>query len=181
MASTSDVTEVIAPQHEEAKRLLREVSEKAGEARRDAFHRLRLTLALHETAEEQAVHPQAMRQLGGDTSAASNRVEEEEEAGEKEEAGEVIVGLEKLDVDSDDFATRFDQLFSSVIAHATAEEDHEWPALREITDPGIIQVMVTEVSAVTDLTEDHSAPGADATFEQRQQWAKSRLPQPPST
>lgn len=130
MTSTNDVTDVIAPQHEEVKRLLREVSEKAGDARRDAFHRLRLTLALHETAEEQAVHPQAMRQLDGGTSAASDRVEEEEEA------GGVIAALEKLDIDSDEFASQFDELFSSVIAHATAEEEHEWPALRELTDPG---------------------------------------------
>lgn len=171
---SDDVTAVIAPQHEEARRLLRQVGQSTGQARREAFHRLRLMLALHETAEELAVHPQAVRQLGSDSAGASSRVEEEEDA------GKMIAELERLDVDSDEFGSKFEDLSSAVAAHAAAEEEQEWPALRAITDGGIIRVMTVEMSAVPDLADDPAAPKSDASFEEMQQWASTRLPAPPS-
>lgn len=79
-------------------------------------------------------------------------------------------------MDSDDFSARFDELATSVIEHAEAEEENEWPALREITDPNLIAAMITTMSAVPTLGQDDSAPDPDATFDQMQAWARSRLP-----
>jgi hemerythrin superfamily protein len=170
-----DVTAVIAPQHEHVKELLDRVLQGTGQDRAEAFHTLRLTLAIHETAEEQAIHPQAQRQLGPQDRAATDRVAEEQTA------GQTIGELEILDVDSEQFDYTFGHLAASVVDHATAEEDDEWPALRQISDVTIIDAMVEQMNAVPALAEDPAAPGIDATFEEMQQWAKSRLPEPPAS
>jgi hemerythrin superfamily protein len=169
-----DVTAVIAPQHEHARQLLDEVRQAAGQQRAEAFHTLRLTLALHETAEEQAIHPQAERQLGDNERGATDRIAEEQAA------GQVIAELELLDVDSEQFEVTFGHLADSVTEHAAAEENDEWPALRQITDPAVISAMIDQMQAVTRLADDPSAPGVQAAFKEMQDWAKSRLPAPPS-
>jgi hypothetical protein len=168
-----DVIAVIAPQHEHVKALLEAVREQTGHRRSVAFHTLRLTLALHETAEEQAIHPQALHQLGAHDRAANDRIAEEQTA------GQTIGSLELVDVESDQFNSTFGHLAASVTAHAAAEEADEWPALRQITDPAVINAMIEQMQAVTQLAGDPSAPGIGATFTEMQDWAKARLPAPP--
>lgn len=172
---SDDVTAVIAPQHEHVKALLEAVRQQAGHRRAAAFHTLRLTLALHETAEEQAIHPQALRQLGAYDRAANDRIAEEQAA------GQLIGALELVDVDSDQFNFTFGHLATSVTGHAAAEEADEWPALRQITDPAVINAMVEQMQAVTQLAEYPSAPGIQATFSEIQDWAKAHLPTPPGS
>jgi hemerythrin superfamily protein len=168
-----DVIAVIASQHEHVKKLLEAVRQETGHRRATAFHALRLTLALHETAEEQAIHPQALHQLGPYERAATNRIAEEQAA------GQTIAGLELVDVDSDQFNYTFGHLATSVTDHAAAEEADEWPVLHLITDPAVINAMTEQMRAVTQLAEDPSAPGLQATFSEMQDWAKARLPAPP--
>jgi hemerythrin superfamily protein len=168
----ADVTAVIALQHQRVRELLEQVRQETGQARADAFYALRLILALHETAEEQAIHPQAQRQLGLYERAATDRIAEEQTA------GQTIRALEMVDVDSDQFNATFDSLASSVTDHAAAEENDEWPALRQITDPPVIDAMAAQMQAVQLLAEDPSAPGINVTFADMQHWAKSRLPHP---
>ena len=168
-----DAIAVIASQHEHVKKLLEAVRQETGQRRAIAFHNLRLTLALHETAEEQAIHPQALRQLGSNDRAATNRIAEEQTA------GQTIAALELADVDSDQFNYTFGHLATSVTDHAAAEETDEWPALHFITDPAVINAMTEQMRAVTQLAEDPSAPGIRATFSEMQDWAKARLPAPP--
>lgn len=175
-APPQDVTAVIAPQHEHVKVLLENVRRQTGQARADAFHTLRLTLALHETAEQQAIHPQAQRLLTNrNDRPATDRIAEEQTA------GQAIAALELLDVDSDQFNSTFGHLASDVVDHATAEEDDEWPVLRQISDPTIINGMIEQVQAVTCLASDPAAPGIQATFAEMQQWAKTYLPHPPAS
>ena len=171
--SARDVIAVLAPQHERVKALLAAVRQQTGHRRATAFHTLRLTLALHETAEERAIHPQALRQLGPYDRAASDRIAEEQTA------GQTITALELVDVDSDQFNFTFGSFAASVTEHAAAEEADEWPALRQITDPVVIRAMVRQLQAVTELAGDQAAPGRQATFVQMQEWARSRLPDPP--
>jgi len=170
-----DVIAVIAPQHEQVKTLLEAVRQQTGHRRAVAFHTLRLTLALHETAEERAIHPQALHQLGARDRAANDRIAEEQTA------GQTIGSLELVDVDSDQFNFTFGHLAADVTDHAAAEEADEWPALRHITDPAVINAMVQQMQAVTQLTEDPSAPGILATFTEMQDWAKAHLPTPPAS
>jgi hemerythrin superfamily protein len=171
---STDVTAVIAPQHEQVKQILQLVTERRGEARQTAFHQLRLTLALHETAEEQAIHPHVKQQLRGGDAAATDRVAEEKGA------GKAIAELERLDLDSDEFTSKFTVLASRVIEHAAAEETYEWPVLREIADRAVIQTMIDQMSAVPELADDSSAPGPDASFKEMEEWAQAHIPKPPS-
>jgi hypothetical protein len=173
--AADDIIAVIAPQHENVKALLGAVRQQTGHRRAAAFHTLRLTLALHETAEQQAIHPQTLRQLGAHDRAASDRIAEEQTA------GQTIGGLELVDVDSDQFNATFGHLVSSVTDHAAAEEADEWPALRHITDPPVINAMIEQMQAVTRLAGDPSAPGIRATFTEMQDWAKAHLPAPPAS
>lgn len=173
--AAGDVIAVIRPQHEHVKTLLEAVRQQSGQRRAAAFHTLRLTLALHETAEQQAIHPLALRQLGAHDRAANDRVAEEQTA------GQTIGSLELVDVDSDQFNATFGHLAASVTEHAAAEEADEWPALRQITDPPVIKAMVEQMRAVTRLAGDPSAPGIRATFAEMVDWAKSHLPRPPAS
>jgi hemerythrin superfamily protein len=175
LPTPDDVIDVIAPQHAHVKTLLESVWQSTGQHRTAAFHTLRLTLALHETAEEQAIHPQALRQLGPYDRAANDRIAEEQTA------GQTISALELVDVDSDQFNFTFGHFATSVTDHAAAEEADEWPALRHITDPAVINAMVGQMQAVPRLAEDRSAPGIQATFSEMQDWAKVRLPAPPGS
>ena len=173
--AADDVIAVIGPQHERVRTLLEAVRQQAGQRRAAAFHTLRLTLALHETAEQQAIHPLALRQLGAYDRAASDRIAEEQTA------GQTIGALELVNVDSDQFNATFGHLATSVTEHAAAEEAEEWPALRQITDPPVIKAMVEQMQAVTRLAGDPSAPGIRASFAEMEDWAKARLPRPPAS
>lgn len=173
--TSDDVTAVIARQHEHVKTLLEAVRQQTGHRRAGAFHTLRLTLALHETAEEQAIHPQALHQLGAHDRAANDRIAEEQAA------GQTIHALELVDVDSDQFNSTFGHLAASVTDHAAAEETEEWPALRQISDPPVIRAMMENMLAVTKLAQDPSAPGIQVTFSEMQEWAEAHLPAPPAS
>jgi len=174
MATPSqDIADIVGPQHERVKALLHKVRQTTGRERAEVFYALRLTLAVHETAEEQAIHPQALRELGDYDRAASDRIAEEQTA------AQTIRALELLDVDSDQFTYSFEGLAASVVDHAAAEESDEWPALRHITDVAIVTKMVEQMRAVPELVGCPTAPGMNATFEQMRQWARSVLPQPP--
>jgi hypothetical protein len=171
--TADDVITVIAPQHEHVRTLLDAVQQQTGRSRAAAFHALRLALALHETAEQQGIHPQVLHKLGLYERAASDRVAEEQTA------GQTLRALEFVDVDSDQFNVTFGHLATSVTDHAAAEESDEWPALRQITDPPVINAMLEQMRAVTRLASDPSAPGIQATFSEMQDWAKAHLPAAP--
>jgi hemerythrin superfamily protein len=172
---SEDVTAVIAQQHEHVKALLDRVRQETGQQRAAAFHTLRLTLAVHETAEERAIHPQVLRQLDLYERAATDRIAEEQTT------AQAIGALELLDVDSDQFNVSFQDLASRVVDHDTAEENDEWPALRQISEVTTMNRMVEQMQAVTKLLADPAAPGIGTTFKEMQRWAESHLPQPPAS
>jgi hemerythrin superfamily protein len=59
----ADAVELLMDQHEQIRGLLQEVDKAKGDRRVEAFGRLRRLLAVHETAEEEIVHPVARRSL----------------------------------------------------------------------------------------------------------------------
>src|SRR4051794_6725501 len=56
-----DVVAFLKEQHQQIKSLFSEVRSASGEQRREAFFALRRLLAVHETAEEEIVHPAARK------------------------------------------------------------------------------------------------------------------------
>ncbi|NUP65917.1 MAG: hemerythrin domain-containing protein, partial [Nonomuraea sp.] len=59
----NDVVDLLVRQHEEIRSLFTEVENAAPEDKAEAFRRLVRLLAVHETAEEEIVHPYARRKV----------------------------------------------------------------------------------------------------------------------
>lgn len=125
----TDVITFLKSQHEQIKALFSEVKAARGERRAKAFYALRRLLAVHETAEEEIVHPVARRKLSNGEAIVAARLQEEREA------KSTLAALEKLDLDSDTFAVNFMEFESSVIEHAEAEEREEFAQLATELDP----------------------------------------------
>jgi hemerythrin superfamily protein len=73
--------------------LFEAVEQTTGDARRDAFRRLVHLLAVHETAEEEVVHPFARRSLPGGEQVVDDRLAEERAT------KETLIALDDLDTD----------------------------------------------------------------------------------
>jgi hypothetical protein len=105
--------------------LFAETLSAAGKEREKAFVELRRLLAVHETAEEEIVHPRAKRKLADGAALVDQRLEEEHEA------KTVLQKLEKLDVDSEEFTRQLTELRDAVLDHADHEEKDEFAKLGE--------------------------------------------------
>jgi len=123
ISSGVDVVMFLKEQHEQIKAGFKEVLNSYGEPRQNAFFALRRLMAVHETAEEEIVHPAARKELPGGDTIVEARLEEENEA------KRILSNLEKLDVDSVEFETQFTMLRTAVISHAEAEEHQEFEPL----------------------------------------------------
>lgn len=76
MAVHQDVIELLGSQHKLISALFHKVETTRGQARRSAFERLVRVLAVHETVEEEVVHP-ALRRLAGGEPIVEARLREE--------------------------------------------------------------------------------------------------------
>src|SRR4051794_22085571 len=109
-----DVIELLLHQHNEIKALFVQVKAARGPAQQEAFQRLVRLLAVHESAEEQVVHPAARHDAGD--AVVEARLQEESEA------KHVLSDLYDLGVGSPGFAAKFAEFEQAVLAHATHEE-----------------------------------------------------------
>ncbi len=123
--SPTDVVDFLVSQHEQIKSLFAETLSATGEEREKAFVQLRRMLAVHETAEEEIVHPRAKRKIADGEAVVDKRLEEENEA------KKVLQKLEKLDVDSEEFTRHLTELRDAVLDHAEHEEKDEFSKLGE--------------------------------------------------
>ncbi len=146
--SPSGGIDFLVNQHQQIKSLFAATLAASGRAREDAFVDLRRLLAVHETAEEEVMHPRAKRKLTGGAQVVDERLQEEHEA------KTVLQKLEKLDVDSEEFTTMLTELRDAVIEHATHEEMDEFAGLGDQLDSDEIErigraVKLAEVTAPT--------------------------------
>ncbi|MGB8390958.1 hemerythrin domain-containing protein [Mycobacterium sp.] len=123
--SPTDVVDFLVSQHEQIESLFAETLSASGKAREKAFVELRRLLAVHETAEEEIVHPRAKRKLSDGAAVVEKRLQEEHEA------KTVLQKLEKLDVDSEEFTSQLMELRDAVLDHAEHEERDEFTKLGE--------------------------------------------------
>lgn len=128
ISSGTDVVGFLKEQHQQIKAMFSDVIAAKGEARQKAFIALRRLLAVHETAEEEIVHPAARRALPDGEAIVDARLKEENAA------KKALTELEKLDVDSAEFDSKFETLKSDVIAHAESEEQDEFARLANVLD-----------------------------------------------
>jgi hemerythrin superfamily protein len=155
MSEREDVVELLVRQHGELRELFDEVETAKGSERIDAFHRLVRLLAVHETAEEEIVHPAARRGEGGDA-IVDARVAEERRA------KELLVTMDKIGVDAEGFDTLLAQLRDDVLAHAEHEERDEFPRLREQYDQDRLHAMAKAVRAAETVAPTRPHPGIES-------------------
>ncbi|OOK78853.1 hemerythrin HHE cation binding domain protein [Mycobacterium kansasii] len=113
----------LVDQHEQIKSRFATTLSSSGKQREEAFLELRRLLAVHETAEEEIVHPRVKRKIAGGETVVTKRLSEEHEA------KTVLSELEKLDVDSAEFTSKLTKLRDAVVDHAEHEESEEFAKL----------------------------------------------------
>jgi hypothetical protein len=156
IATGTDVVSFLKEQHEQVKELFKAVAGVRGEARAKAFQQLRRLLAVHETAEEEIVHPAAKRALPNGDVIVQARLHEENEA------KRALQELEKLDFDSAEFEADFRALATDVIAHAEAEEREEFAALADVLDTTRLQRMRKAAEFAESVAPTRPHPGVES-------------------
>lgn len=147
------VIALLERQHVEIRTLLGVVAGTTGAKRRDAFQDLVRLLAVHETAEEEVVHPE-VRIIGGDA-AVDPRIEEEHRA------KHLLSVLYDMGPDAEGFDILFAELKANVLAHTGHEEREEFPLLRNAYDEDKLRVMAGAVCAAELVAPAHPHPGAE--------------------
>jgi hemerythrin superfamily protein len=155
-AESTDVVELLIHQHNEIRELFTEAKQAKGEARAEAFDRLRRMLAVHETAEEEIVHPNARRMIKDGDRVIDQRLAEENLA------KRMLRELESIGTDSPEFPTRLQDLRQAVLDHAEKEEREEFPEIRRNSSEQQLRVMTTAVKAAEALAPTHPHPGLES-------------------
>ena len=144
------VESLVREQHEEIRQLFRTIEGARGDDRAEAFRCLVRLLAVHETAEEEIVHP-AVRRLGGEA-VVDQRLEEEASA------KELLSKVEKIGTEESEFDRLFADLMHAVEAHANAEEAQELPLLASDHDAGERERMAARFQRAESMAPTHPHP-----------------------
>ncbi|MEN2419077.1 hemerythrin domain-containing protein [Streptomyces rimosus] len=155
-APDTDVVALLMAQHGQIRNLFDEVEQSTGDARRDAFRRLVRMLAVHETAEEEVVHPYVKRAADGGDDIVADRLAEEKTA------KQALSALDGMDVEDAAFLPRLLSLRTDVMEHARAEERYEFSQLRRLNDPGRLAAMAKAVKAAEAIAPTHPHPGVES-------------------
>jgi hemerythrin superfamily protein len=152
----ADVVSFLKAQHKEIERLMQHVSTTHGKEREQAWDDLRRLLAVHETAEEEIVHPRAKRVLDNGEQVVDARLQEEHK-GKK-----AIAELEQMDIDSAEFDTKFATLVRDVKAHAEAEEHTEFERIGAKLDDDQLRGMRKAVELAEKIAPTHPHAGVES-------------------
>ncbi|HEX6472029.1 MAG TPA: hemerythrin domain-containing protein [Streptosporangiaceae bacterium] len=152
----NDVIELLLQQHREIHRLFGEVEGATGVRRVEAFDRLRRCLAVHETAEEEIVHPFARYAAADGAEVVEARLAEEKHA------KQTLQRLERLDPALPEFAAALAELRAAVLAHSQREEDEEFPRIRANSTPQQLRGMAAAVRAAEAVAPTHPHPGVES-------------------
>jgi hemerythrin superfamily protein len=156
LAGGRDVVAFLVAQHQQIKDLFERVTAARGDERRDAFTSLRRLLAVHETAEEEVVHPRAREALDDGDEVVDARLQEENEA------KQTLATLEKLDVDSTEFEKLFQELQADVLLHAASEEEKEFGRLADELDADQLARMQKAVELAEAAAPTRPHPGVES-------------------
>ncbi|MEV6769310.1 hemerythrin domain-containing protein [Nocardia sp. NPDC051030] len=152
-----DALELLLRQHQLIKTLFAQTLDATATAEREAnFRTLRRLLAVHETAEEEIIHPRARTEIEDGASVVSARLREEHEAKQQ------LAELESLDIASPEFEKGLAQLREDVIAHAEHEEQEEFSLLRHELEPRQLRAMRRAVEIAESLAPTRPHPGVES-------------------
>ena len=150
--TTGDVIDLLRAQHGRIRDLFDEVMGSDGDERRKSFQELVKLLAIHETAEEEIIHPVARRLPGGDGIV-------DERLAEERQAKELLSELDGMDVDDPRFMKSLDKLRMDVLTHARAEERYEFDRLKDEFSPAQLRGFAAAVRAAEATAPTQPQPG----------------------
>jgi hemerythrin superfamily protein len=150
----TDVITLLQRQHQDIRTLFAEVEAATGDERTDAWHRLVRLLSIHETAEEEIVHP-AVKRVNGGEPIVDARVAEEHRA------KELLSTMDDIGPNAEGFDTLLVQLRDDVLAHADHEEQAEFPLLRKVHDEERLERMGKAVEAAEAIAPTRPHPGVN--------------------
>jgi hemerythrin superfamily protein len=154
--STDDIVGLLREQHGRIRDLFDLALTSTGQARKDAFRDLVKLLAVHETAEEEIVHPVARRTLPGGDGIVDDRLEEERQA------KELLAELDGMDTDDPSFPGKLDKLRIEVLTHARSEERYEFERLGNEFSDSQRRAMAAAVQAAESTAPTHPHPGTES-------------------
>ncbi|MFJ6087756.1 hemerythrin domain-containing protein [Streptomyces sp. NPDC092369] len=155
-ASDADVVALLMRQHGDIRNLFDEVEQTTGDERRDAFRRLVRLLAVHETAEEEVVHPFTRTSVTGGEEVVKDRLAEERAA------KETLARLDGADTDDPKFLAELTALRGEVMAHARAEERYEFIHIRRCADAACLSSLAAGIKAAEAMAPTHPHPGTES-------------------
>ena len=107
-------------------------------------------LAVHETAEEMVIYPWILFDRATKVNASLDARTDEEDQSKKE-----LTELEKLDLDSAEFASRFKAFRAAVESHAENEEREVFPLLEKSTDETQRKRMAAALTVAEGIAPTH--------------------------
>ncbi|MGW0202803.1 hemerythrin domain-containing protein [Nonomuraea sp. NPDC003201] len=152
----SDVIDLLLAQHAMIRGLFDEVERATPDQRGEAFTRLVRLLAVHETAEEEIVHPYARHKIDGGDAVVDDRLAEEHHA------KELLQHMDEAGADAPDFIEKLAVLRAAVEAHARNEERYEFSQLRDRTTEAERRSMAIGVKAAEAMAPTHPHPGTES-------------------
>lgn len=152
----NDVVDLLIHQHSMIRDMFDEVAKASEDDRAEAFRRLVRMLSVHETAEEEIVHPYARRKLDGGDAVVADRLREEREA------KRLLATMDKNGPRHPEFLANLDRLRLAVLAHARAEERYEFTRLRARTSAAERRAMALGVRAAEAMAPTRPRPGMES-------------------
>ncbi len=126
-SNQGDIVDVLLAQHQHIRATFARVHAASGEAKAQLFDRLAHLLHLHETGEQQVVHPVTQLSVPDGPQIATARLEEEMHA------DHAVAELKALGIEHPQFDMKLEALHQAVLAHAIHEEHEEFSRLRQLT------------------------------------------------
>jgi hemerythrin superfamily protein len=155
LTETDDVIDILVRQHSEIRDLFLTTLRSTGAERAEAFGQLVRLLAVHETAEQEIVHPLARRTLPGGEGIVEDRLHEEHQA------DTMLAELDGMDPDDPRFEPMLERLRADVMTHARAEERYEFTRLSaEFTDAQR-RGLAAALRAAQAMAPTHPHPGVE--------------------
>jgi hemerythrin superfamily protein len=149
-----DVVDLLLTQHARIEEQFLLIIGATGKVRQQAFDDLVRLLAVHETAEEEVVHPLSRTIV--DDGIVDDRLQEERQA------KEMLTALVDADVDSDGFEASLLLLRNAVLTHARHEERYEFPYLRAKVPANRLRRLAEVVRAAEAAAPTRPHPGAES-------------------